>query len=66
MMVVIFTQGLYYMYFAETIAIFMVEAAVAIYVLAKSSHTVLDGSVILTFYPLAIVVVYFLYTVGLG
>ncbi len=65
-MVVIYTQGLYYMYFAETMAIILVEAAVATYVFAKCSHTVLDGSIILSFYPLALVVVYFLYYVGLG
>jgi hypothetical protein len=66
MMIVIFVQDLYYMYFAETAAILVVEAAVALYVIFKNTHLVLDAFVLISFYPISIVIVYFLYEVGLG
>lgn len=66
MMIVIFVQNLYYMYFAETLAILIVEAAVATYVIVKNNHLVLDAFVLISFYPISIVIVYFLYEIGLG
>lgn len=66
MMIVIFVESLYYEYFAETLVILLVEAAVAIYVLVKNNHVVLDGFVLISFYPISIVLVYFLYEIGLG
>ena len=66
MMIVIFVQNLYYMYFAETLAILIVEAAVATYVIVKKNHLVVDAFVLISFYPISIVIVYFLYEIGLG
>ena len=66
MMIVIFVQSLYYQYFAETLTILIVEAAVATYVLVKNNHLVLDAFVLISFYPISIVLVYFLYEIGLG
>ena len=66
MMIIIFVQSLYYEYFAETLTILIVEAAVATYVLVKNNHLVIDAFVLISFYPISIVLVYFLYEIGLG
>jgi len=66
MMIIIAVQALYFQYFAEVIAILMVEIIIASYVLLKSTHLVLDSYFILALYPLAIVVVYFLYLLNFG
>ena len=66
MMIVIATQSLYYQYFAETVAILMVEVAMGTYVLVKQNHLVLDSFFIIAMYPLSIVIVYFLYYIGWG
>lgn len=66
MMIVIASQALYFQYFAEVIAILMVELVIAAYVLMKGTHLVLDSYLILLIYPVSIVVVYFLYLIGFG
>lgn len=66
MMIVIATQSLYYQYFAETIAILLVELAMGIYVLVKNNHLVFDSFFIFSLYPISIVVVYYLYYIGWG
>ena len=57
---------MYYEYFAETIAILMVELLIALYVVIKENHTVFDAFVILALYPLSLVAVYSLYLLGWG
>jgi len=64
--ILIFWKGLYYEFFAETCAILLVEYLICMYTIFKSVHTVLDAFIILSFYPLSLVLVYFLYTIGWG
>jgi Ca2+/Na+ antiporter len=64
-MLVVFTQGLYYEFFAETLAILVVEVIVAIYAF-KGLNTVADGFFILSLFPLSLVFTYLLYLPGWG
>ena len=64
-MLVLLTQGLYFRYFAETTSILVAEFAVAMYAL-KTKHTVMDACIILSFYPLTLLLVYSLYFFNLG
>lgn len=64
MMVVIYVQGLYYEFLAETVGIILVHTLVITYILINDYHTVFDGFLILAIYPLALGVVWSLDTYG--
>jgi Ca2+/Na+ antiporter len=62
-LLLIFSQGLYWEYFAETLSILTVQVIVALYSF-KKTHTVFDGFMILSLYPASICLVYLLEFVG--
>lgn len=62
-LLLIFSQGLYWEYFAETLTILTVQVIVALYSF-KKTHTVFDGFCILALYPASIFLVYLLEFVG--
>jgi len=62
MQIIIYTQALYFEYFAEVIAILMVEIIIGVYVLSRTNHLVVDSYVILSLYPISLVVVWAIYT----
>ncbi len=62
-MFLIWSQGLSWEYFAETLSILFVEVTVALFAL-KRVHTVLDGALILSLYPISLSLVAILEYVG--
>ena len=62
-LVLIYSQALVWEFFAETLSILVIEILIAIYSF-KSCHTIFDGFVILSFYPLSLVLVILLEKVG--
>ena len=59
----VYTQGLAWRYFAETLAIIAVEVLIGIYAL-KSTQTLLDGFIILSVFPLSLIFVAWLEAAG--
>jgi Ca2+/Na+ antiporter len=55
-LLLIFLNGLYWEYFAETLSILLVQIAMAL-MARKKVHTVRDGFIILALYPLSLLVV---------
>jgi Ca2+/Na+ antiporter len=64
-MLTVFTQHLYYEFFAETLVIVIIEWIVALYVY-KGVHSVADAFAIISLYPLSLVMVSCLYLLGWG
>ena len=62
-MCLIWMKGLAWEYFAETLTILLVQLAVGVYSL-KLSHTVTDGFVILSMYPLSLILIASLEAMG--
>lgn len=62
-MLLIYTQSLSWEFFAETLAILLVELAVGMYAL-RSKLTLFDGFCILALYPLSLILVVALEAIG--
>lgn len=62
-MLLIFTQGLAWEFSAETVSILFVEIAMAFFAM-KSVHTIFDGFLILLLYPLSLLLVSWLESMG--
>ncbi len=62
-MLLVYTQGLSWEFFAETLALLVVQIAAAAMTL-KKTHTILDGIIILSFYPASLLLVAFLNSWG--
>lgn len=56
-LVLIVWKGLVWQFSAETISIVAIEIMVAVMVLLKKVHTLLDAVIVLSFYPLSLVIV---------
>jgi Ca2+/Na+ antiporter len=63
-MVLIYTQSLAWQYLAETLAIVFVQICLFLFVVTKTSHTLLDGFLILALYPLSLLFVALLESMG--
>lgn len=63
-MVLIYTQSLAWEYLAETLSILFVQICLFLLVVMKKSHTVFDGLVILSLYPLSLLFVALLESLG--
>jgi hypothetical protein len=61
--ILVYSQGLAWRYFAETLAMLVVQCLVGFYAL-KSCHTLLDGVLILCIFPLSLVFVAWLEAAG--
>ena len=59
-----YTQDLAWIYLSETTVIIFTEIIIGLYAV-KNVHTYLDGYIILSWYPLSIVIVYIWNTYGL-
>jgi hypothetical protein len=62
-MFLVYSQGLAWNYLAETLAILLVEIIMGVYSL-KSHHTLLDGYIILSLFPLSLIFVSVLESIG--
>ena len=62
-MMLVATQGLSWEFFAETLSILLVQAAMAYFAL-KNTNTMTDAALILTLYPLSLMCVYVLEAYG--
>lgn len=62
-MFLVYVKGLAWTYLAETLTILVVEVIMGIYSL-KSHHTILDGIFILSLFPLSLLFVLFLESIG--
>ena len=63
-MILIYTQDLAWIYLSETTIIISTEIIIGLYAV-KNVHTFLDGCIILSWYPLSIVIIYIWNTYGL-
>jgi hypothetical protein len=62
-MVLIYTQALAWEFFAETLSILFVQVFIALYAM-KSTHTLMDGLIILSLYPISLILVATLESMG--
>jgi hypothetical protein len=62
-MLLIYTQSLSWEFFAETLAILIVELIVGLYAL-KNKNTLFDGFCILSLYPISLILVMILESMG--
>jgi Ca2+/Na+ antiporter len=62
-LLLIFSQGLYWEFFAETTTILVIEVIIALFSY-KKTHTIFDGFMILSLYPASIALCYLLEKVG--
>lgn len=62
-MYLVYSKGLAWNYLAETLVILLVELIMGLYSL-KSHHTLLDGCIILSLFPLSLLFVYALESMG--
>lgn len=63
-MVLIYTKSLAWQYLAETLSILFVQLCVFFMVITRRTHTVLDACLILSLYPLSLVFVAVLESLG--
>ena len=56
-MVLVYSQSLYWDFGAEVVAMLVVEWTVGLLVLCKQQHTMLDAWIILSLYPLCLLIV---------
>ena len=62
-MLLVYLQGLSWEFFAETLVVLLVQVGIAIMTL-KKNHTMFDALVILSFYPVSLLLVAYLNSVG--
>ena len=62
-MFLVYSQGLAWNYLAETLTILVVEVIMGVYSL-KSHHTLLDGCIIMSLFPLSLIFVFTLESLG--
>lgn len=62
-MMLVATQGLSWEFFAETLSILLVQIIMGMFAF-KSTHTMLDATLILSLYPLSLACVYILEAYG--
>jgi hypothetical protein len=62
-MILIYFQDLAWIFLSETAVIIVTELFIGLYCI-KNVHSLLDGSIILVWYPLSIVIVYLWNTYG--
>lgn len=62
-MLLVYMQGLSWEFFSETLVVLLVQIGIAIMTL-KKTHTLFDGFVILSFYPLSLLLVAYLNSIG--